>query len=156
MENTPTILLVEDNEPDALFIRSALKKSKVPHSLQVVGDGERAIQYLAGDGNYSDRDAYPLPRLVLLDLGLPGKSGFDVLEWITHHAKPGIYSVVVLSGSNRPEDVVRAHELGARSFLTKPSSFDDLVEMVMSVTEYLDDYPLRFPSFRPNGKAAGP
>jgi|ERR1051325_1313026 DNA-binding response OmpR family regulator len=149
MPDTPTILLVEDNPSDVMFIRVALKQAGITHTLQIVGDGERAIQYLAGEKEYANRDLHPIPRLVLLDLGLPVKSGFEVLEWITRHAGPVNYSVVILSSSSKPEDIVCARSLGAKSFLTKPESFESLVEIVMSVREYLDDSPLPSASFAP-------
>ena len=148
MPDKPTILLVDDNASDVLLIGVALERSGIQHAFQMVPTGEEAIRYLAGQGEYADRTKYPLPRLVLLDLNLPGKSGFDVLEWITRHASPAAYAVVILTGSDRQQDVVRAHELGARSFLVKPDVFEELVDLVKPLSQYLSAFPLRAPSFK--------
>ncbi len=130
------ILLVEDNADDALLLRRALHKANLANPLQVVGDGEQAVAYLAGEGRYADRVTYPLPVLVLLDLKLPRKSGLEVLEWIRQ--QPGLkrLRVVILTSSKEAADINRAHELGANSDLVKPGTFDALIEMVKAVDLY--------------------
>jgi len=133
----PTILLVEDNENDRLLMRAALEQAGIVHSLQVARDGDEAVYYLAGHGEFSDRNRYPMPLLVLLDLSMPKKDGFAVLNWITQQPEPATYSVVVLSASNASEDVVRAYDLGARSFLVKPTTLPELVELVVPLQRYL-------------------
>ena len=114
------ILIAEDNEDHALLLRRALRKGAVVNPIFVVSDGEETIQYLAGQGKYVDRYEYPLPGLLLLDLKMPVKSGFEVLEWIRQ--QPGLrrLRVVVLTTSDDPRDVDRAYELGANSFIVKP------------------------------------
>ena len=136
--NSPdhTILLVEDNPDDVLLMKRALKKANLVNPLQVVEDGEQAIAYLAGEGQYADRAAYPLPVLVLLDLKLPRKSGLEVLQWVRQ--QPGLkrLRVVVLTSSNQKADINQAHELGANSYLVKPGTIDSLIEMVKTLNLY--------------------
>ncbi len=131
-----TILLVEDDPNDVLLIRRAFRKSNVANPIQVVGDGEEAIAYLSGQGPYADRERYPLPLLLLLDLKLPRKSGFEVLEWLRQ--QPGLkrLPVVVLTSSAETPDVNRAYDLGANSYLVKPVRFEDLLHMVRTLNLY--------------------
>src|SRR2546426_595611 len=81
MDETQTILLVDDSENDRLFMRVAFKKANFNWPIQELHDGDEAIAYLKGDGHYSDRSKFPLPAVLLLDLNIPKKNGFDVLKW---------------------------------------------------------------------------
>lgn len=134
--DTTLILLAEDNEDDALMFRRAASRSKLTNPLHSVKDGEDAIRYLAGTGPYRDRAAYPLPGLVLLDLKMPRKDGFEVLEWIRAQPHFATLQVVVLSSSDEIADINRAYSLGANSFLVKPLSFDEFVGMVEALRSY--------------------
>lgn len=138
--NGLTILHVEDDPNDVLLIARAFRKAEVPAQLQVVNDGEQALHYLSGTNSFSERDRFPLPALVLLDLKLPRKSGIEVLEWI--RTCPGLrrIPVVMLTSSRQPVDINRAYELGVNAYLVKPVNFDGLVEMVKT----LDAFWLRF------------
>jgi CheY-like chemotaxis protein len=131
-----TILLVEDDPNDVLLIQRAFRKAKLTDAIQVARDGEEAVNYLAGHGAYADRNRYPLPVLVLLDLKLPRKSGFEVLEWI--RVQPGLrrLPVVVLTSSAEMLDINRAYDLGTNSYLVKPVSFDALLDMVKKLGVY--------------------
>ena len=130
------ILLAEDDEDHALLMRRAFQKARILNPLYVVRDGEEAIAYLAGVGAYANRAEYPLPALLLLDLKMPRKSGFDVLEWI--RAQPGLSAlrVVVLTTSPEVRDVNLAYRLGANSFLVKPEDFERLVNIVHALKGY--------------------
>jgi CheY-like chemotaxis protein len=101
-----------------------------------VRSGEEAVEYLAGEGNYRNREEYPLPELVLLDLKMTGMDGFDVLKWI--RAQPTLKGlrVVVLTSSELVYDVNQAYALGANSFLVKPSSFENFNELIQSMSGY--------------------
>jgi CheY-like chemotaxis protein len=137
MRAAPTILLVEDNPGDRLLMQMALEKARINHSLQTVSDGEEAIDYLSGSGNFTDRARFPLPRLVLLDLNMPKRGGFDVLAWIAARGQSTAISVVVVSASEASEDLVKAYDLGARSFLVKPATIDELIDLVSPLETYL-------------------
>ena len=138
------ILLVEDNADDVLLIRRAFRRGNVGTALTVLGDGDSAVAYLAGEAPYDDRARHPLPQLVLLDLKLPCRSGLEVLEWA--RARPELRSlvVVVLTSSRESRDIDRAYELGANSFLVKPVEFDGLCELVATMDRYwmgLNEFP---------------
>jgi CheY-like chemotaxis protein len=134
------ILLVEDSEHDVFLMKRALKQAEIQNPVYVVGDGERAIDYLAGNGEFADREAYPFPALVFLDLKLPLKSGHDVLEWIRQAAGMVELVVVVLTTSDEPSDINRAYKLGANSYLVKPPSLIQLRDLAKSFKWYWLQY----------------
>ena len=129
----PTILLVEDDPDDVFRIQRAFRKANALSPLEVVTDGEQAIHYLQGQGIYQDRDRYPIPVLVLLDLKLPRFSGFEVLIWLRGKSDLQHLPVVVLTASEYQTDIDRAYALGANSYLVKPPDTDALLEMVKAV-----------------------
>ena len=125
-----SILIVEDSPDDLALMRRAFERGQIANPVHVVADGEAAIAYLAGENAYADRARHPLPALVLLDLRLPRKSGFEVLKWIRRHDELSRLPVVVLATSHADADVNRAYELGANSYLVKPVSSDSLLQLV--------------------------
>ena len=127
------ILLVEDDEADIILLRRAFRNARVANPLLEVRDGQAAIHYLSGDGAYADRRRYPVPFLILLDLRLPKLSGFEVLEWIRDQSKLSELIVVVLTASDYVPDVTKAYSLGARSYLVKPGTFEELVDVVRQI-----------------------
>jgi CheY-like chemotaxis protein len=136
VNNGETILMVEDRPADVLLIRRAFGKANIRNPLQVIGNGEDAIAYLAGTGAFTDRDASPLPCLILLDLKLPRKSGLEVLSWLRAQPELKRLPVIVLTSSKETSDVNRAYELGANSYLVKPVMFDTLLEMITTLGLY--------------------
>ncbi len=130
------ILLVEDDPGDVFRIQRAFRKANIISPLEVVTDGEQAINYLSGQEAYQDRDRYPLPILILLDLKLPRRSGFDVIKWLRNESEIKHLPVVVLTSSDRPDDIERAYHLGANSYLSKPPDIDELLEMVKTIGIY--------------------
>jgi CheY-like chemotaxis protein len=136
VDELSTILLVEDNPDDAELIAHAFKKAGVMNPLVVVDDGDKAIDYLHGRADYSDRTATPLPGLFLLDLKLPRRSGFEVLEAIRANRQTRNTPVVVLTSSNQQNDIERAYDLGANSYLVKPVGRDSLVAMVRALDAF--------------------
>jgi CheY-like chemotaxis protein len=126
------LLYVEDEENDVLFMRRALARAGASCELRSVGDGESAMAYLGGRPPYAEA---PRPRLVLLDLNLPGRSGFEVLEWC--RAQPALRGlpIVVISSSGRPEDREKARLLGADDYFLKPTSTAHLVEIARTVRQ---------------------
>jgi PAS domain S-box-containing protein len=126
-----TVLYVEDEQTDALFMSTAFSDKGLASAFRLVSDGRAAIEYLSGTGKYADRKEYPLPAVVLLDLNLPQVPGFDVLKWMRNHPDFLATPVVVFTSSVRQEDKVKATELGANEFVAKPSSgmrFGEIVE----------------------------
>jgi CheY-like chemotaxis protein len=130
------ILLAEDNSTDVLMIRRAFTKANMQGTLEVADDGDKAVAYLSGQGKFADRDAHPLPVLLLLDLKLPRRSGFEVLAWVRQQAELRRLPVVVLTSSEESTDINRAYDLGANSYLVKPVNFDALLEMVKGLGLY--------------------
>ena len=130
------ILLVEDDENDVLLIQRAFRRAGLGTALKVVRDGEQAIDYLSGHGAYGNRERFPLPFLLLLDLKMPGVDGFEVLQWVRAEPELKRLLVVVLTSSNLQADVDRAYELGANSYLVKPVEFDEMVNMVQRFEVY--------------------
>ncbi|HYE97758.1 MAG TPA: response regulator [Planctomycetota bacterium] len=131
-----TLLLVEDDPNDILLIQRALAKGNLVNPMRIVRDGEEAISYLSGQGDFSRRDRFPLPSLILLDLKLPRKSGLEVLEWLRNQPDLRRIPVIVLTSSRESADISRAYELGANSYLVKPVDFDGLLEMVKAIGVY--------------------
>jgi CheY-like chemotaxis protein len=130
------ILIAEDNDDHALLIKRAFAQANVLNPLHFVYDGAEVIAYLKGDGKYSNREEYPLPSLVLLDLKMPRVDGFQVLEWVRQQPSLKTLRVVVLTCSDEIRDVNRAYALGANSFLVKPISFQDFVQLSQAIKGY--------------------
>ncbi len=137
MNHNRPILLVDDSDNDLFLTRAAFKEVGFNTPLQEVRNGEEAIAYLKGDGVYSDRSQYPLPAVMLLDLNMPLKSGFDVLKWVRTQPELKRMAVIILSASMRSQDVDQAFELGANSFLVKPGTISELVKMIRCLREWL-------------------
>jgi CheY-like chemotaxis protein len=112
-------LLVEDDEDDVFFMRRAFKDAGLTNPLHVVSNGEEAIQYFAGQNAFADRQKFPLPDLVFLDLKMPGMNGFEVLAWLREQGTFK-FPVAVLTSSSEEVDFKRARELGAGCYLIKP------------------------------------
>ena len=132
--------MVEDSEDDILLVRRAFAKAGITNPLHVVKDGEEAVAYLKGEGKYFNRDEYPLPDLMLLDLKMPIMDGFQVLRWVRQQPGLSKLCVVVLTSSDHIRDVNVAYQLGANSFLLKPIDFENFVEM----GKFLHGYWLKF------------
>src|SRR3954447_20890437 len=130
------ILLVEDDQNDVLLLQRAFQKAGLRNNLRIVRDGEQAIQYLAGQGVYSNRERFPLPYLVLLDLKMPGTDGFEVLRWARTEPDLKRLLFVVLTSSNLQSDVDRAYDLGANSYLVKPVEFEQMAHMIQRFEVY--------------------
>jgi CheY-like chemotaxis protein len=127
-----TVLLVDDDEDDAFLMQTVFRKVGISNPLQRVADGEEAIAYFEGKGPYEDRIKYPLPVVVLLDLNMPRRNGFEVLAWLRANPVFGKVTVHILSASMRQVDVEQAFALGANSYLVKPSQLEDLLELFAS------------------------
>jgi CheY-like chemotaxis protein len=129
MTSAGAILLVEDNEDDVFLMKHALNSAGVSNPVFVVESGQQAVEYLSGSGPYQDRSHYPMPVIVFVDLKLPLLSGHEVLAWIRGQRQLESLLVVVLTSSNEPSDVRRSYSLGANSYLMKPLTARQLVDL---------------------------
>ncbi len=134
--NQNCILQIEDDENDIFLLRHAFKAAAVDVVLRVVRDGQQAVDYLAGAGEYADRSRYPLPALVLLDLKLPRKCGLEVLRWIRQQPGLNLLVVIVLSASGLSDDVNNAYRLGANSYVVKPPSVEKRAHFAKAVEAF--------------------
>jgi two-component system response regulator len=129
------ILQVEDDPNDVFLLQHAMKRVGITNPVQIARDGQEAIDYLQGAGKFADRDKFPLPCLVLLDLKLPYVMGLDVLRWI--RSQPSLaLPVLILTASAEDTDISAAYALGANAFLTKPSEASKLEDMVQALKEF--------------------
>jgi CheY-like chemotaxis protein len=130
-----TILQVEDDPNDVFLLQHATMMAGVTNPIQVATDGQQAIDYLKGVGKFANREKYPLPCLVLLDLKLPHVMGLNVLKWIRQ--QPGDALVVVmLTASGEAADIAAAYRLGANGYLVKPTQASKLVEMAKAIKDF--------------------
>src|SRR3954452_21268687 len=114
------LLIVDDREDDSFLLERMLRRHGVGNAIVKLSHGQEAIQYLSGESRFKDRDSFPLPSVMFLDLKMPGITGFDVLEWIQRNPLPQRCLVLIVSELNALEDIRRAYRLGANSFLSKP------------------------------------
>lgn len=139
-----TILLAEDDQNDVMLIKRAFSKARIINPISCVENGEQAIAYLKGEGTFADRLRHPLPFLLLLDLKLPRLSGHEVLMWLRQQPLLKRLPVVVLTSSRQPEDINRAYELGANSYLVKPVVFEEFSALMRQLQVYwlmLSEHP---------------
>jgi CheY-like chemotaxis protein len=136
MDDSSVVLLIEDNPDDAELIAYAFKKVGIQNPLVVVDDGDKAFDYLSGHSAYTNRSQFPLPALILLDLKLPRRSGFELLEVIRSNEATRRIPVVILTSSNQDHDIEKSYDLGANSYLVKPIGRDALINMVRSFDSF--------------------
>jgi CheY-like chemotaxis protein len=132
----PIILLADDSDNDVAMFRRAFQRAGFQNPIQVVSDGDEAVAYLKGEGKFSNRAEYPLPALMLLDLKMPRKNGFEVLEWLRQQLSLRSLLVVVLTTSDAVRDINHAYTLGANSFLTKPLHMGEFDQMIRTMHKY--------------------
>jgi CheY-like chemotaxis protein len=139
LDNVP-ILLAEDDENDVALMTRAFERAAVPNPLFFVDNGQEAVDYLSGKGKYADRDKFPMPRLLFLDLKMPWMDGFDVLQWLRGQPQFNTLPVVVLTSSKLQTDIDKSRELGVYDYRVKPQSFNDLVRMLDDIRScWLDE-----------------
>jgi len=129
-----TVLLVEDSPSDVYFLKTACDRAEIPHRLSIVSDGDEAIDYLTGIGEFADRQRHPLPDLIFLDIKLPRRDGHEVLQWLRHQPAFRHLPVIMLTGSDEPSDIERAYKLGVTSYLMKnadPKEFGAGVRVIL-------------------------
>ena len=132
-----TVLTVDDSSDDTLLLQRACQRARVRFNLQTVDDGTKAIAYLSGLEAFADRSAHPIPNLVLLDLKMPVKTGFEVLDWLRSKPEFKDLRVAVFTSSQHEGDVREAYRKGANAFLTKPVEYEDLVQLAQALDKAL-------------------
>lgn len=131
----PPVLYAEDEDNDAFLMQRAFAKAAVANPLQIVTDGSAAMRYLSGTGEFSDRNTFPFPCLLLLDLNLPRQSGLEVLAWC--RAQPALRElpIVIFTSSSQSRDIQSAYTLGANAYLVKPPNSERLIELVAGLRD---------------------
>ena len=133
MKNQTRILLVEDNPGDARLIEEVIKENKVKCEMHLVSDGEAAIEYLKKAGNHINEQT---PDLIILDLNLPKKDGFEVLDFIKTDDSLKFIPVVILTVSQSSDDILKSYNKRANCFITKPSDFGDLIKVIEKLKHF--------------------
>lgn len=131
-----TILLADDDSDDRMLAEDALAESRLANAVRYVEDGEELLDYLYHRGKYADPESAPRPGLILLDLNMPRKDGREALREIKADASLRRIPIVVLTTSKAEEDIYRTYDLGVNSFITKPVTFDGLVEVMKVLNRY--------------------
>jgi two-component system, response regulator len=130
MDKVLNILLVEDSEDDRFFFQHAFDRARVNAKLFVVNDGLEALDYLQSKGSFADPHQSPRPDIVFLDLKMPRRNGFEVLEWMQERSLLDCVKVIVLSGSHEPQDMEQCRKLGARDYVVKPIDAERLQQLL--------------------------
>jgi CheY-like chemotaxis protein len=130
------ILLVEDRQDDVILIERAFNNAGIRNPFFVVRDGEEGMAYLHGTGKYANRDEFPLPDIMLLDLKMPKMDGFEVLHEVRKNKNFAALRIIVLTSSEEIYDVNRAYDLGANSFLVKPLEFENFTAMMRTLSAF--------------------
>ena len=136
-EKKHAVLMVDDSEDDRFFMRRMLKDSAHLRLAWEAADGEEALAYLKGTGEFSDRERHPFPSVVILDLKMAGKNGYDILEWLRTQSFPDMICVVS-SGSFLPDDISRCQALGVDAYYRKTSLKEEQAEMMRKIENLLN------------------
>ncbi|HWD92704.1 MAG TPA: response regulator [Verrucomicrobiae bacterium] len=136
MSTCPVILVAEDDEDYVVLIKQVFARAHIPNPIHVVWNGEEAIAYLKGEGKYSNREEFPLPDIVLLDLKMPRVNGMEVLKWVRQQPSLASLRILVLTSSEHRRDIDEAYQLGANSFLVKPLDFRDFTHLSRLIADF--------------------
>jgi two-component system, response regulator len=133
---TKTILLVEDNPDDLALTLRVFEKSRMGYEIHLARDGVEALDYLFGTGIHAGRDLSRMPSIILLDLKLPRRNGFEVLQAVRAFERTRRIPVVILSSSREEKDIARCYDLGANSYIRKPVDFDEFTDVLGQIGSY--------------------
>ncbi|MEX2381597.1 MAG: response regulator [Opitutales bacterium] len=128
------ILYAEDDPNDAFFFATAIRRAAIPMTVFIVDDGQSAIDWLAGQGAFADRRKYPLPSMLVLDLKMPRKCGFEVLEWVRNQKHLENLPVIILSSSGETQDKEKAKALGATDYFVKTATAREIVQYISAAS----------------------
>lgn len=129
------ILYIEDNQDEADVFKRAVSRLPIPPTYTILNNGSEALDYLLQKGIYEGQPA-PMPRFVLIDLNLPGHSGFDVIQQVRSVSRTRYLPLVVYSSSDNPKDIRRAYDLGANAYLIKPGSYHEVCNIMRGAIEF--------------------
>ena len=135
-KKTITILMADDDQEDRMLTQDALTENHLTNDLKFVEDGEQLMDYLNNRGEYNDKIKFPLPGLILLDLNMPRKDGREALKEIKSDNKLKAIPVIILTTSKAEEDILKTYDLGASSYITKPVTFNGLIDVMKSIGKY--------------------
>lgn len=130
------LLMVDDSPDDIFFVQKALEESGVGQFFHAVSDGKEAIAYLRAEGKFADRQKYPFPNVLLLDLKMPGMNGFDILRWLQNHPECKVIPSIAFSSSYLESDVHQVYVLGGNAFIAKPTRFNELVDLIQTTYKF--------------------
>ncbi len=130
------VLIAEDDENDAILLQRSISRVHTGYEVSIVRNGEEAMDYLQGTGAYSDRDRYPFPSFIWLDLRMPRMGGFEVLLWLKDHPGCSVIPCIVWSASREPGDIERAYQLGANTVFNKPTNAKEWDSLVADIFKY--------------------
>ena len=130
------ILLVEDNEADVKITLRAFEKASLKHKVHVARDGQEALDFIRNQGNFQDKDKYPKPDLILLDIKMPKVDGFGVLKELKSDLSYSHIPIIMLTSSKDEEDILRSYKGGAASFIPKPVKYEEFLEVVEIINSY--------------------
>lgn len=135
-KRTIIILIADDDAEDRMLVKDALDEGRLKNDIHFVENGEELVDYLHNRGRFSDKEKYPTPGLILLDLNMPKKDGREALKEIKADPHLRLIPVVVLTTSKAEEDILRTYDLGVSSFITKPVTFTALVDVMKTLSKY--------------------
>lgn len=136
IKKTIIILVADDDAEDRMLVKEALEENRLKNAIQFVENGEELMDYLHNRGKFTDKDLYPTPGLILLDLNMPKKDGREALREIKEDPYLRLIPIVVLTTSKAEEDILKTYDLGVSSFITKPVTFAALVDMMKTLSAY--------------------
>ena len=136
MNDSTEVLLIDDNPMDVDLTQRIFRKLGLTCRIEVANNGQQAIDYLLGNDRYAGRDSYTPPDLILLDLKMPGMGGFEVLGTIKSHPALKLLPVIIFSTSNQDRDKLLAYQAGANGYLVKPSSLDEMMQIIRALHDY--------------------
>jgi CheY-like chemotaxis protein len=131
-----TILMADDDPDDRLLTEDALKEARLANEIRFVENGEELLQYLRHQGKFADKTLYPRPGIILLDLNMPKMDGREALQHLKSDSDLRRIPVIIMTTSKADQDILKSYDLGANSYVTKPVTFDELVEVVRGFGKY--------------------
>ena len=130
------ILIAEDNEDDAFILTHTLNAAGLPNPVFICRDGQEVINYIKGDGSFSDREKYPLPGMLILDIKMPRLTGLEVLRWVRAHPGCAVIPTIILTSSAHPNDVLEAFANGVNAYFMKPPTTDEMRDLLQLIHRF--------------------